>query len=257
MKYCAIPPRANVELSLKGDMLFCLGQQYAKDSEYRDFFLQARKDGWHIILDNGVGDHGDTIDQQTLLDIAEELLPAEVIALDVLFDSAATIQNFQQFAVKWRARGLDKKGVELFFCPQGDTERDWMNAYRFALEHPAVSTIGFSKLAIPHLYGGINGDQGIMEARHKMYDKLESLDMIEKPIHCLGAGDPREFLYYQNNPLMRSTDSCFSIWSAMNNISWKEDNFMRIPTPKNYFDLQVTEEQQKIAQSNIDFLKQL
>lgn len=255
MKFCAIPPRKNVELSLKGDMLFCLGQQYVRDEEYRKFFLEAKKQGWHIILDNGVGDHGDTIDQKTLLEVAEELLPSEVIALDVLFDADATIENFLQFEQAWANDQLDQKGVKLFFCPQGKDLFDWMRAYQFGLQHDSVSVIGFSKLAIPHVFGGIKDDQGIMEARHRMFDTLNSAGLIQKDIHCLGAGDPREFAYYKDQPLMRSTDSCFSIWSAMNDIDWVAGDFTRVPTPKDYFDREVSEVQQTLVDTNIRFLK--
>jgi hypothetical protein len=110
---------------------------------------------------------------------------------------------------------------------------------------------------VPYIYKTGSKDAGIMEARHLCYEELKSLDLIKKPIHCLGAGDPREFLKYINDPLMRSTDSCFSVWSAMNDISWNNGNFERITTPLDYFDRNVTEEQAILAASNVDFLKKV
>jgi hypothetical protein len=255
MKYAIIPPRINIDLSSQGDILFCLGQQYVRDSNYREFFLQKRKEGWHIILDNGVGDHGDIINPQTLLEITEELLPTEVIALDVLFDARATIENYIEFERSWLQKKLFEKGVALFFCPQGQNLADWLKAYKFALNRETVSVIGFSKLAIPHVLGGINEDQGIMEARHNMYDILSVLNLLKKPIHCLGAGDPREFRYYKN-PIMRSTDSCFSVWAGMNNVDWSDGDYTRFPTPKDFFDRKISSDQEReLILRNIAFLK--
>jgi len=68
-------------------------------------------------------------------------------------------------------------------------------------------------------------------------------------------GDPTEMLKYVqlNNPLFRSTDSCNSVWSAMNNFNWREENFTRIKTPHDYFDRELTNEQYDLAVSNIEY----
>jgi queuine/archaeosine tRNA-ribosyltransferase len=239
----------------QGQRIFVLAQLWIKSGSYRNYILEQKVLGKWITLDNGAGDHC-TVSPQDLLEITMKLMPNEVIALDILFDKDATIYNLDRFIDMMKANDLLDK-VEIFGCPQGSTKADWFECYQYMLDNPDVTTIGLSKIAVPYIYKTGSKDAGIMEARHLCYEELKSLDLIKKPIHCLGAGDPREFLKYINDPLMRSTDSCFSVWSAMNDISWNNGNFERITTPLDYFDRNVTEEQAILAASNVDFLKKV
>lgn len=254
MDFYVIPPLANLDLMHYGDRYFILAQLLLRHEQYSDFVAeQIDSESW-VTLDNGVGDH-DFIDQNTLLELTELIMPNEVISLDVLFDGPKTIANHKAFV-----EAMDKKGllgkVEIFFCPQGKDIGQWLDCYQYALESPHVNTIGFSKLAIPHAFGGgIRKDQNIMQSRQFAYQILMEENLIQKPIHCLGAGNPIEFQEYKNNPLIRSTDSCFSVLAAINNYNWKSYQTTRIPTPKNYFtDYRVNEDQLSTFYDNVDFL---
>lgn len=255
MQFYVIPPLTYLPLMEKGERIFVLAQLWIKSEKYRTFILEQKAQGKWITLDNGVGDH-DFVSQDQLLEIVKALMPNEVIALDVLFDKEATIYNLERFIDMMKAHDLLDK-VQIFGCPQGSTKQDWFDCYEHMLSHQDVSTIGLSKIAVPHIYKTGTNDAGIMEARHACYQELKQLDLIKKPIHCLGAGDPREFLKYINDPLMRSTDSCFSVWSAMNDIDWHDGNFTRIPTPRDYFERDINIGQIKLAESNINFLKKV
>lgn len=255
MQIYIIPPLANPELMAQGDRIFVLCQHYLKNEGYRKAVKDYQDRGYWITLDNGAGDH-DTISPQELLEVTKELMPNEVIPLDILFDTEQTLKNLDEFIEMMReAELLDK--VEIFSCPQGATKEDWLYCYKQMLANPHVKTIGFSKIAVPHAWGTGKEDQGIMEGRHACYDELMEADLIQKPIHCLGAGDPREFLKYKNNPLMRSTDSCFSVWAAMCGTDWSEGDFERIKTPKEYFHLTPLSEDIELAKRNIAFLRQI
>jgi hypothetical protein len=217
----------------QGRRIFALAQLYIRHPEYKQFIQQKRQEGWFIIMDNGTGDF-DLITADELLQVTKELLPNEVIAPDILFDTTQTIEQFESFVEKMDKVGLLDK-VDIFFCPQGRTKDEWLECYLYALEHPLVKTIGMSKLSIPQCFdGGWDKDQNIMQARHKCYDFLLDNDLIHKPLHFLGAGNPLEFMYYEH-PLVRSTDSCFSVLAAINNKNWKSMQTERIPTPKDYF----------------------
>jgi hypothetical protein len=255
MEFYVIPPLSQLDLINSGERVFVLAQLWLKDENYRKFILDQKTQGKWITLDNGVGDH-DFISQEDLLKVVQDLMPNEVIALDVLYNSEATIYNLERFIDMMRANDLLDK-VQIFGAPQGNTKIDWLDCYTHMVSHPDVSTIGLSKIALPHIYKTGTNDVGIMEARHACYEELKRAELIIKPIHCLGAGDPREFLKYINDPLMRSTDSCFSIWAAMNGIDWHEGDFTRVRTPRDYFDREISQEQIKLAERNIDFLKKV
>jgi hypothetical protein len=240
----------------QGDRIFALAQLWKENQEYRQFISDQKKLGKWIIMDNGAGDFSITTTQDDLIKIIQDLEPSEIIPIDILYNKEATIYNLDRFVEMMKANNLLDK-AKIFAVPQGKDKQEWFECYEYMLNHPYVSTIGLSKITIPYIYKTGSKDAGIMEARHLCYEELKSLDLIKKPIHCLGAGDPREFLKYINDPLMRSTDSCFSVWSAMNNISWNDGNFERITTPLDYFDRDVTEEQAILAVSNVDFLKKV
>ena len=61
--------------------------------EYRDHFLQAKKDGRYIIMDNSLHELGKAYDTDRLLHWINELEPNEFIVPDVWQDQTATLVN--------------------------------------------------------------------------------------------------------------------------------------------------------------------
>lgn len=256
MDFCVIPPLSRLDLMGEGKRVFILAQLWKKSAEYRDKVRELQAQGFWIIADNGAGDYDTTTTTEELIEIVKDLKPNEIIPLDVLFNKEATLYNLEQMIALMRQEGLFEH-TQILAVPQGKDLSEWLDCYTKLLQNDMVKTIGLSKITVPYVYGTGVDDQGIMEGRHQCYEDLKAKEMLTKPIHCLGAGDPREFFKYLGDPIMRSTDSCFSVWAAMNNISWEEGNFERIQTPHDYFDREVSDEEVEIAQSNIDFLKKV
>lgn len=244
-----ISPIKNLELMELGDRIFVLAQLYLKSEKYRDFVKRQKELGKFITLDNGAGDF-DLVTEEALFECVEDLLPNEVVAPDVLFDKEQTLKNFHSFREKLSAF----PDVNLFGCPQGDTFWDWLDCYLEMSNYADV--IGLSKITIPWVVLRLKNDRGIAHSRNLVYSFLKERDLIKKPIHLLGAGEPWEFSLYYEDRLMRSTDSCFTVWSAMNGISF-EKNFERIPTPKDYFYREVQSEAFSLAMENVKYLKKM
>lgn len=257
MKCYVIPPVENLELIKLGDSAFCLTQLYVKHKKYREYFQQLKSEGWWITMDSGIGDH-DPVTQTVLFEAMKDLMPSEIIPVDTLFNKVETINNMDGFIERMKREDLIDK-VEIFGCPQGSTKEEWIDCYVDFLANPYIKTIGMSKLALPKVFMDSTGDINIMEARHMAVKYLLDNNLISKPLHFLGMGDPREMIMYLrlDNPLFRSTDSCNSIWSAMNNICWDCKQFKRIKTPKDYFERIITEEQLILAKENINWFKNL
>jgi hypothetical protein len=80
---------------------------------------------------------------------------------------------------------------------------------------------------------------------------------LRKPLHLLGMGEHNEFDFYLKNriPFIRSSDSCYTVLAALNNIRFADGNLTRIPTTNAYFDAILTDEQKLIAKENIEYLK--
>ena len=237
-----------------GDRIFVLAHLWVQYPHYRDFIyslIDEDVDRW-ITLDNSAAERA-LVTEDVLIDIVHQLAPSEVIAPDVLFDKDATIANAIKFRDRMEAEGL-LDSTDIFFCPQGIDQKDWLECYEWGLKQDWISTIGFSKIAVPNAFLNQINDQGIKEARHMAYDYLKEKNLLLKPIHCLGQGDPTEFAYY-DHPAMRSTDSVFPVLAAAHGQDFNTDHTTRIPTPHNFLE---TYDMSKIdidlVKSNVEFL---
>ncbi len=234
MDFYVISPVSNLEPMKLGDRIFVLAHLWVQFPEYREFILQRKAEGAFITLDNSAAERA-LVTEDVLIQICHELKPNEVIAPDVLFDKDATIKNAMSFAERLVGEGLEDT-VEMFFCPQGKTKQDWLECYLWGLTQKYIHTIGFSKIAIPQAWlDNWKDDQGIKEARHMAYDYLKERNLLLKPIHCLGQGDPTEFAYY-DHPMMRSTDSVYPILAATLGQDFTKDHTTRTPTPHNFLE---------------------
>lgn len=260
MKFFTLPPMPNLDLMDLGTAgHFCLAHLYLTDEDYRSHFLHIRqRPNSFILLDNGAAEHS-LVSEKVLLDIVEELKPDEVIAPDVLNNYEETIYNLHSFIAGMQHKNL-LQHTNIFFCPQGDNMEEWMKAYIHGLETPEVATIGLSKIALPHCMFKAKNDQMIASSRKRTLVALDALGLIKKPLHLLGAETPLEFAQDPAYSKVRSTDSCLSVWSAMNGQDWQkgeESAFERIPTPHDYFHRTMTEQQINLSKLNIKFLEEV
>lgn len=235
MDFYVIPPLSALELMDKGDRYFCLSQLYLRDESYRKFFKQRVAEGKWVTLDNGAGDH-ETVTKEQVLEIARELQPSELIPLDILFNGSETLSNLE-WTIEQMQKDPSLKHIQVFACPQGKDFQEWYNVYHKMANNSNVHTIGMSKLAIPYVISGsTGGDVGIAKDRNQVYKFLKERGEITKPLHFLGAGEAWEFDLYKGDSMVRSTDSCFTVWGGMNNQRFGDEQYERIPTPKDYFD---------------------
>ena len=256
MDFYVISPVSNLEPMRLGDRLFVLAHLWVQFPHYRQFVLDCvmeDPDLW-VTLDNSAAERA-LVTEDVLINICHELVPNEVIAPDVLFDKQATVQNAIQFKTRLEQEGLWPM-IDIFFCPQGKTKEDWLEAYEWGIQQDWISTIGFSKIAIPQAWlEDFKDDQGIKEARHMAYNYLKERDMLKKPIHCLGQGDPTEFAYY-DHPMMRSTDSVYPVWAAINGQDFRKDHTTRTPTPHSLLETyDMKDVNMKLIKTNVAYLR--
>ena len=257
MDFYAIPPNKNLELMDQGDRYFALCHHYLNDPNYRQHFLDIRKNkpDAFILLDNGAAEHS-LVTEEVLLNVVKELQPNEVIAPDVLFDMEQTLVNFYSFIRKMNSLRLtDKTGI--FACPQGSTKAEWLECYYKMVTTKEVTCIGLSKIAVPKCWNNATGDTQIAKSRNECVNLLNERGWLTKPVHFLGMGEHDEFGYYLNNhiPNIRSSDSCYTILAAINGIDFEQGDTTRIPTTNAYFDVELTEDQIVLAKKNISYLK--
>jgi len=252
MDVYVISPLSNLEPMKLGNRIFVLAHLWVQSREYRAFILDRKEEGYWITLDNSAAERA-LVTEDILIEICRELMPDEVIAPDVLFDMRQTMQNARKFRDRMDEEGL-LGTIDIFFCPQGIDQDDWMTAYKWGLQQDWINVIGFSKIAVPNAFLNQTNDQGIKEARHIAYDYLKEKGLLVKPIHCLGQGDPTEFAYY-DHPMMRSTDSVYPVFAASLGQDFTKDHTTRTPTPHNFLEtFDMSNVDLELVKSNVAFL---
>jgi hypothetical protein len=257
MKFYTIPPNKHLDLMDSGDSYFGLAHHYVQDSNYRQHFLDIRKNKPDVFITMDCGAAEDsTVTEDQLLEVVKELKPNEVIAPDVLFDTVQTLMNFYSFKMKMSLKGL-LQDTKIFACPQGNTKQEWMDCYYKMVTEGDCSTIGLSKIAVPKCWNNATGDTQIAASRNQCIEELYRRGWLTKPVHLLGMGEHTEFDYYLNNkiPNIRSSDSCYTVLAAINGIDFESGNTTRIPTTNDYFNVHLTADQIELAKKNINFLK--
>lgn len=254
MRFFVIPPIKHMDLALEGTAgIYCLAHLYLQHKDYRQFFLKQREQDVHVLLDNSAAEKA-LIDQDRLIEIVKELNPHLVVAPDHLFDAKKTIEEFHSFVDRMKQEEL--LDTKIFACPQGNTKEEWLECYQEMVNEPLVRKIGLSKISVPKAFlGECATDQGILEGRHLCVDYLKEHNLLVKPIHCLGMGDPREYSYYKDIPMIETTDSCYTVLAAYNGVDFSNGDFRRIPTPHEYFDYKLSDEQLEVARKNIAWMK--
>jgi hypothetical protein len=252
--FFVIPPLTHLELMDYGDRFFCLAQLYKKSEEYRAFFKQRVAEGKWVTLDNGVGDH-DFISQDELFAIMKDLMPSEIIPLDVLKDGDATFRNAVEFILRMREEGLLGK-IQTMCVPQGNDLEEWLECYIKLSNLKEVDTIGMSKIGIPWVVSRSTKDQNIARDRNVIFDYLTNEELLRKPMHFLGAGSCTEFEHYKGSPYVRSTDSCFTVFLGMQGVKF-EPGHKRIPTPRDYFEREISPDQMVVVKENIATFRDL
>lgn len=258
MKFYVIPPNKHLDMMDNGDRYFCLCHHFKLDENYRNYFLNIRKNipDAFITLDNAAAEHS-LVSEEDLLWAVELLKPNEVIPPDVLFDKNQTLQNFHSFVKKMEERMLFNH-TSLLACPQGKTKFEWMECYINMLACPYVGCIGLSKIAVPKCWNNAIDDQLIGLSRNQCVQELLSKNLLKKPLHLLGMGEPTEFDFYLKNNIsnIRSSDSCYTVLAAVNNINFEMGDTLRVKTTNEYFDYNLTQDQKDLARKNVLFLKQ-
>ncbi len=74
------------------DYEFCLPTYWFKSEEYKQYYLNAKKEGSFIIADNGLFE-GDSFTQQQLIEFVNELQPDIFVIPDVWNDAFQSYRN--------------------------------------------------------------------------------------------------------------------------------------------------------------------
>jgi len=229
MWHGVIAPIKHLEdFSAKSDFDFCLAHIALESKEYRDYFKKQKKCGRFVLLDNSMYELGKSCDIKTMVELARELQPSEVVAPDVLGSREGTVANAMAFRKALVGRNRARNSDPLIMgVVQGKDLGEWLNCYR-ELWHCGVSTIGIPfKLQYLNFY--------MRDTATMMHNRLAVLSFIDSifkvlpsiPCHLLGLSDPIELKYAKKYSWVRSNDSSAAVVLGMRGIRLTDGGLKR------------------------------
>ena len=192
---------------------YCLPHLLDKYESYKEYFLEARKQGRYIIMDNSLHELGEAYNTERLLHWIEVLKPDEFIVPDVWEDMESSINN----AAEWTQIKIHKDVLKVAVVQAKSIEE----ATECYLKYRAL---GYRKIAfsygakyyaelIPHPNRAIATALGRVHVVSKLYND----DVISKHdrVHLLGCAVPQEFIYYKDMPFIETIDTSNPIMAGI------------------------------------------
>ena len=201
--------------------------------EYRDYFLQAKKDGRYIIMDNSLHELGKAYAEDRLHYWIEKLKPDEFIVPDVWQNMTSTLVN----AKRWSTINFPKEWkVTKVAVVQAEDYAEAVECYSILKTHHGYNKIAFSYGAdyyarmVPHP----NPLVGKMLGRIMTISNMYKDGVIGKNdrIHLLGCALPQEFTYYRDFPFIESIDTSNPIIHGLKGIKYKHYGLLDKDTTK-------------------------
>ena len=162
--------------------------------EYKNFYAKRANDGDLVMLDNGVYERGEPIDQDILLDLAAQMGVQEIVIPDYLRGPEKTWNAAQSFMDSLSSQEL--KAFDYMGVLQTDDPTVAIRTYKHFIDL-GIKTIGF-----PRWTSENNSRSWIVKTVISM---IPEEDQVAH--HLLGCGDPLEVAQY--NEKIRSVDTSF------------------------------------------------
>ena len=202
------------------DYQYALVHLLEKDKKYREHFLNCKKEGIPIYLDNSLHELGTSIGGEILLKWINILEPENVFVPDVWEDKTQTLVN----AKHWKQ----------FKYPENTTPVAVVQAksYGEAFEcYHLLKELGYQKIAFSYgasYYNEVshhpNKDMGKALGRIIVISMLFKAGIISKTdrVHLLGCSIPQEFGWYKDHPYIESIDTSNPIMAALEGIKYSK-----------------------------------
>ena len=218
------------------DYDYCLPHLLDKDEEYKQYFIDAKKSGRYIIMDNSLHELGEAYNHKRLLYWVGELKPNEFIVPDVWMkchETAAQAKFWKQYKYP--------KGTQITAVIQGKDKND---AYLCA---NLLHNLGYEKLCVSYgatwyneFFPHENLDMGKALGRVRFVQGLLNLDHLKHiKFHLLGCSIPQEFGWYDNHPQIESIDTSNPVMAALEGISYSTNglNYKPKANMNDHFDV--------------------
>ena len=213
------------------DYEYCLPHLLDWGEDYKNHFIQAKKDGRYIIMDNSLHELGEAYAEDRLMYWIEQLKPNEFIVPDVWQDQTRTLVN----AKRWSSIELPEEVTKVAVV-QANNYYEAVECYSILRDHHRYKKIAFSYGAdwycdrFPHP----NPLVGKMMGRISLISEFYKSGIIRESdrIHLLGCALPQEFSYYKDFKFIESIDTSNPIIHGLKGIKYKHYGLLTKDTTK-------------------------
>jgi len=267
----------NICLNTHGNLFnyeFCLTHMAEQSNEYLEFYLNQNKKGRLVILDNSVFELGKSVSPERIWNVYLKFERKDMVVLvcpDVFGNGLESIKKTNEFIDWVRIQStLDVNGKKFCKMPrlmavaQGKDWDEWYHCYCTFADMKEIEIIGATydiEFDIP----GYVVDFDCSLTRQQMWKRIylfeKLLDMGElryKWHHLLGSSDPLELYYQSSIPQVKTMDTSIPFVEGLMGRKITETEFLankKNKRPKNYFDVQPTEDAIKLIEYNIKQMK--
>ena len=228
MKVSHEVPRCLLKASQEfNDYDYCLPHLLDQDEEYKQYFLDAKKEGRYIVMDNSLHELGEAYKWDRLKHWLYELKPNEFIVPDEWMDYNQTAV----YAKYWKQIPMPDDCTAMAVV-QGKNLIDAIKSFR------GLKDLGYEKIAISYgatwyndLFPHSNKDLGKALGRLNFIGELVKSGELDKydKIHLLGCSVPQEFGWYRDFNFIKSIDTSNPVMAALEGIMHKESGLLEKP----------------------------
>jgi hypothetical protein len=245
MKLALIPPHSRITDTAHTNYQLVLAHILAEPSvdgiRYAKEYMDRQERGDHIILDNGAYE-GKLVRAKVLVDLANDLLPNEIVIPDSMRNAELT-QAMAQTFLEDQYRDLDWR-VGLMFVAQGSSYKEFEDCIHWATEQDWIDTI-----AIPrHTLATCE------EQRARLDLAIWTSGLTDKAIHFLGASPlwTEEIRWARDSGIVRGMDTSMPYVYGFSYERWPSDKVIDSADSRSfYFDLEGDSEQNEIITQNV------
>lgn len=240
------------EISSRGQIEFCLAPYALRDENYKNYFINAKKEGRFVMMDNGVAE-GDLIDNDDLVNLAIEMKIDELIIPDTIGNKKQTEIDRKIFLEKYYDK-LKSHNVNILSVIQGENLVEYYDDYYDLEVNDKINTIG---IPFRMNYAKFNGSD--TKEENCTNNRIMFLNTIkgDKQIHCLGCNSINDILLIDYisrcDKKIRSIDSKLIARYGYSEEIIKIDDVTK-PKKKLYVTDVMTEKQIKMTVENINNL---
>lgn len=240
------------QISSKGDIEFCLAPYALRYPKYKKYFIEAKKKGRYVIMDNGVAE-GDLISNDIMVNLAIEMKVDEIIIPDEISNYEQTRKMRNDFLDKYYEK-LAAHNIKILSVIQGKTIDEYLNNYLILLNDSRISVIG---IPFRMKYKKIMGFSLEEERSINRIDFIANVSTAiwKKEIHCLGSNNLKELKILNELNLVRSCDSKLIARYGLNNMNININDDKK-PEKKLFVTNKLTSKQIKLTLDNITKLRE-